>query len=305
MDLLSLRYFVEIVRQRSLSKAAISLGLVQPALTRRIKLLEEQLGAELLMRHRRGVEPTETGLLVLERAELMLRISEQLEAEVRSQAAELIGQVGLGFPPSIGILFVGKILSDCIARYPHLKLFLQEDFSPAVRDALLSGRIDIGIMSSEAQHPDLVGEPLFTESMWLIGRPEDWPIKGRRLGLDKLDRLPIVIGSFTRLLLERLQARSNFQLRVVAEVDSLTTAIGALRAGAGFLVVPFSSVDRELQKKELVGAPIDGFAITRSLFRHRDRPPTRASTALTGLIHDEVSRLISSQPDVFRRFRAS
>ncbi|WP_244544457.1 MULTISPECIES: LysR substrate-binding domain-containing protein [unclassified Beijerinckia] len=224
---------------------------------------------------------------------------------MRSQAAELIGQVGLGFPPSIGILFVGKILSDCIARYPHLKLFLQEDFSPAVRDALLSGRIDIGIMSSEAQHPDLVGEPLFTESMWLIGRPEDWPIKGRRLGLDKLDRLPIVIGSFTRLLLERLQARSNFQLRVVAEVDSLTTAIGALRAGAGFLVVPFSSVDRELQKKELVGAPIDGFAITRSLFRHRDRPPTRASTALTGLIHDEVSRLISSQPDVFRRFRAS
>src|SRR5690348_13665869 len=108
MDLLSLRYFVEIVRHRSVSKAAISLGIVQPALTRRIKLLEEQLGVELLTRHRRGVEPTEAGLLVLERAELMLRTAQQLETEVRSQGAEPVGQVGFAFPPSVGILFVGK-----------------------------------------------------------------------------------------------------------------------------------------------------------------------------------------------------
>lgn len=301
MDLLSLRYFVEIVRQRSLSKAAVSLGVVQPALTRRIKLLEEQLGAELLMRHRRGVEPTEVGRLVLERAELMLRMAQQLETEVRSQAAEPIGQVGLGFPPSIGILMVGRILSECIVRYPRMKLFLQEDYSPAVRDALLSGRIDIGIMSSEAQHPDLIHEPLFMESMWLIGRPRDWPFKARRLSPDKLDQLPVIVGSFTRLLLERLQARSDFRLRVVAEVDSFTTALEALRAGAGFLVVPSSSVDRELRKKEFVGAPIEDLAVTRGLFRHRDRPPTRACIALTDLIDKEVTRLISQHPGIFRR----
>jgi LysR family transcriptional regulator, nitrogen assimilation regulatory protein len=302
MDLVSLRYFVEIVRQRSLSKAAISLGVVQPALTRRIKLLEDQLGAELLMRHRRGVEPTEAGLLVLQRAELMLRTAEQLETEVRSQAAEPVGQVAFGFPPSIGILFVAEILSECIARYPRMKILLQEDFSPAVRDALLSGRVDIGIMSSEAQHPDLINDPLFKESMWLIAMPGNWPFKARRrLNPKELDDLPILAGSFTRVLLERQQPRWNFRLRVMAEIDSYTLALEALRAGAGFLVVPFSSVARELRRKEFVGAPLEGLEVTRSLFRHRDRPLTRASTTLIDMIQQKVSRLVSRHPDVFRR----
>jgi LysR family nitrogen assimilation transcriptional regulator len=302
MDLISLRYFVEIIRHRSLSRAAISLGIVQPALTRRIKLLEEQLGVELLTRHRRGVEPTEAGLLVLERAELMLRMAQQLETEARSQGAEPAGHVGFAFPPSVGILFVGKILSECAACYPRIKLYLHEDFSPAVRDGLLSGRIDIGIMTSELQHPDLVSKPLFKEDMWLVGRPRDWPFKSRRITHGDLDDAPLLLGSFTRELLERLQARSAFHLRVVAEVDSYTLVTEAVRAGAGFAVVPSSAVDRQLREKEFVGAPIEGFEVTRTLFRHRDRPPTRASLVLMDLITEQVSRLVASRPRDFRRF---
>jgi LysR family nitrogen assimilation transcriptional regulator len=302
MDLISLRYFVEIIRHRSLSRAAISLGIVQPALTRRIKLLEEQLGVELLTRHRRGVEPTEAGLLVLERAELMLRMAQQLETEVRSQGAEPAGQVGFAFPPSVGILFVGKILSECATRYPRIKLYLHEDFSPAVRDGLLSGRIDIGIMTSELGHPDLIGKPLFKEAMWLIARPQDWTFKSRRLKLGHLNDIPLVLGSFTREMLERVQPRSPFRLRIGAEVDSYTLVIESIRAGAGFAVVPSSAVDRQLREKEFVGAPIEGFDVTRTLFRHRDRPPTRASLVLTDLIAEHVARVISAHPDRFRRF---
>ncbi|MCP4618326.1 MAG: LysR family transcriptional regulator [Bradyrhizobium sp.] len=302
MDLISLRHFVEIIRQRSLSRAAISLGIVQPALTRRIKLLEEQLGVELLTRHRRGVEPTQAGLLVLERAELMLRMAQQLETEARSQGAEPAGHVGFAFPPSVGILFVGKILSECVSRYPRVQLYLHEDFSPAVRDGLLSGRIDIGIMSSELQHADLIGEPLFKEDMWLVGRPQGWPFKSRRIRPDNLDDIPLVLGSFTREMLQRQQTRSAFRLRVVADVDSYTLVVEALRAGAGFAVVPRSSVDRQLREKEFAGAPIEGFEVTRTLFRHRDRPPTRAMLALMDLIAEQVSQIVSSHPRNFRRF---
>jgi LysR family nitrogen assimilation transcriptional regulator len=78
MDLISLRYFAEVVRQRSMSKAALRLGVVQPALTRRVQLLEDELGTALLLRHRRGVEPTETGLLVFERAEALLRMAHEI-----------------------------------------------------------------------------------------------------------------------------------------------------------------------------------------------------------------------------------
>ncbi len=301
MDLISLRYFAEIARQRSFSRAAVSLGVVQPALTRRVKLLEEHLGAELLMRHRRGVEPTETGLLVLERAELMLRMAQQLETEVRSQGAEPVGEVGFGFPPSIGVLFVGEVLSECLALYPRIKLSLWEDFSSAVRDALLSGRIDIGIMSAEAEHPDLIAEPLFKETMWLIGKPERWPFKTRRIRPSDLDDLPLLFGSFTRVLLEQFRAKSHFSLRVVAEIDSSTLLMHAASTGAGFAVVPSSWVARQLREKEFVGAPIAGLDVMRGLFRHRGRPPTRASIALMGLIGEQVSRVVSAHPKTFRR----
>jgi LysR family transcriptional regulator, nitrogen assimilation regulatory protein len=304
MDHVSLRYFIETARQRSISKAAVALGVVQPALTRRIQMLEERLGVELLMRHRRGVEPTEAGRLVLERGELILRMSQQLETEVRSQGAETVGQVGLGFPPSIANLFIGRLLSESIARYPRLELYLQEDYSLAVRDALLAGRIDMGIMSCEAQHPDLTLQPLFEESMWLIGKPEHWTFRKGRLKPQVLDDLPLIIGSFMHTLLKRHEARSNFRLRVLAEANSLTLAREALRAGAGFLVVPPSSVDRELTSGEFVGAPLSGLSVTRGLFHHRDRPLGRAALAVKGMIDVEVRTLLASRSGIVRPLRS-
>lgn len=305
MDLVSLRFFVETARLRSISRAAISLGVVQPALTRRIQLLEEKLGVPLLLRHRRGVEPTEAGLLVIERAQLILRMTQQLENEIRSLGVEPAGPVALGFPPSIGILIVGKLLSQCSVRYPRIKLSLQEDYSPAVRASLLAGRLDIGIMSCEAQHPDLVCQPLFSESMWLIGRQTDWRLPRSAVDVKALDKLPLLIGSFMRTLLEKHLVRLGVTLTVVAEADSLTLAREALRAGAGFFVAPFSALDRELKAKEFVGAPLKGLEVTRGLFRHRDRPLARAAVTLSEMIGTEIAQLTATKPQTFRRISGS
>ena len=305
MDLVSLRCFVETARSRSISRAAASLGVVQPALTRRIQLLEEKLGVPLLLRHRRGVEPTEAGLLVLERAELILRMTQQLENEIRFRGVEPAGPVALGFPPSIGILIVGKLLSQCSVRYPRIKLMLQEDYSPAVRASLLAGRLDIGIMSCEAQHPDLICQPLFSESMWLIGRQSDWRFPRGVVHPKALDKLPLLIGSFMHTLLDKHLARSGVNLTVVAEADSLSLAREALRAGAGFFVGPFSALDRELKAKEFVGAPLKGLEVTRGLFRHRDRPLARAAITLSQMIERKIGQLIATQPQTFRSISGS
>lgn len=302
MDLISLRFFAETARQRSISKAAASLGVVQPALTRRIQLLEDDLGVQLLMRHRRGVEPNQAGLLVLERAEVILRLVHQLETEVRFLGDEPAGPVALGFPPSVGILFVGKILSACASRYPRIKLLLHEDYATAVRSSLVSGQIDIGIMSCEAHHPDLMLTPLFREAMWLVGRPEDWRFTQQSLPADTLDQLPLILGSFMRTLLEKHLGRDHIKLNIVAEVDSLSLAKEAIRAGAGYFVTPVSALDRELKQHEFLGAKLDGLEVTRGLFSHRDRPLTRAATLLTEMIGAEVDRLCLHRPDVFRKF---
>jgi LysR family nitrogen assimilation transcriptional regulator len=304
MDLVSLRYFAETARQRSISKAALTLGVVQPALSRRIQLLEDELGVPLLTRHRRGVEPTEAGQLLCERAELVLRITQQIDVDIRLQTAEPAGQVTLGFPPSIGLLFVGRLMSDALRRYPQLKLGLQEDYTPAVRNALLSGRLDLGVMSCEAPHPDLDFDPLFRESMWLVGRPQEWRFGRQPLRPEALDGRPLIVGSFMRTLLERSLRRRAVDLTIVAEIDSLSLAREAIRAGAGFMVAPYSALDRELRAREFVGAPIAGLEVTRGLFRHRSRPLARAGLTLAEMIRTEAAQLCRAHPERFRPLKA-
>jgi LysR family nitrogen assimilation transcriptional regulator len=304
MDLISLRYFVETARMRSISRAAAGLGVVQPALTRRIQLLEERLGVQLLMRHRRGVEPTEAGLLVLERSELILRMAQQLETEARSKGLEAAGPVAFGFPPSIGILMVGKLLSECGAKYPRIKLLLQEDYSAGVQSSLLSGRLDIGIMSCEAQHPDLMIEPLFKESMWLIGKRKEWRFGKERIHPSNLDKLPLLVGSFMRTLLEKQTGRFGYKLNVAVEANSLSLAREALRAGAGYFVAPLSALDAELKSKQFAGAALDGLEVTRGLFHHRDRPLTRAALTFASMVRSQVNDLCSAKPDAYRRLKS-
>jgi LysR family nitrogen assimilation transcriptional regulator len=300
MDLISLRYFAETARQRSVSKAAASLGIVQPALTRRIQLLEDRLGVPLLLRHRRGVEPTEAGLIVLERADLLLRMAQQLETEISTHGGEPAGHVALGFPPSLGILAIGKLLSECTAKFPRIKLFLQEDYTSAVRSALLSGRLDIGIMSCEATHPELALEPLFRESTWLIGRAQSWPFSKTTVLPADLDQLPLIIGSFMRLILERHIGRTKIGLNIVAEADSLSLAREAVKAGGVFFVAPGSALRQEITSGELMGVPIKGLEVTRGLFRHRNRPLSHAASKMCEMIHAEISQLCLSHPKTFR-----
>lgn len=305
MDFNDLRYFAEVVRQKNVTKAALRLGVAQPALTRRIHLLEQELGTALLLRHRRGVQPTEAGLVVGERAELLLRLAGEMRDEVLSQTSEPAGQVRFGFPPSLGNLFVARLLSEYLRRFPRVGFHLHEQFSPAVREALLAGRIDLGIMSCEAAHPELRFQPLFAERLWLIGRAPEWPFgRARALAPERLVGVPILIASFLNLALERLGAAKGLQFQVRVEADALTTLRESVRAGTGFLVGPPSSVSHELDSGEFAGAPIEGLHVTRGLFRRRDRPMTRALQELEAMIHVEAARLLRTRPAMFQAVAA-
>jgi LysR family nitrogen assimilation transcriptional regulator len=297
VDFNDLRYFAEVVRQKNVTRAASRLGVAQPALTRRIHLLEQELGTALLLRHRRGVQPTEAGLLVSERAELLLRLAGEMRGEVLSHITEPAGQIRFGFPPSLGNLFVARLLSEYLRRFPRVGFHLHEQFSPAVSEALLAGRIDLGIMSCEATHPELRFQPLFAERLWLIGRASQWPFKrAGALKPERLAGLPILISGFLHAALERLGAAKGLQFEVRVEADALTTLRESVRAGIGFLVGPPSSVSHELDSGEFVGAPVQGLHVTRGLFRHRDRPMTRALQEFEGMIQTEAARLLRARP---------
>lgn len=301
MDFLDLRYFAEVVRQQNFTKAAVRLGVAQPALTRRVHLLEETFGTQLLLRHRRGAIATEAGLILFDRAELLLRLADELKGDIVSRTAEPIGQIRFGFPPSLGNAFVAGLVSDYLRQFPRASFHLNEQFSPEVREALLTGRIEIGIMSCEAGHPELRFEPLFQEQLWLIGLPANWPFKTTNtLAPTLLAKKPLLLASFLRIALDKLGTEQGLQFNVRLEADALTTLCETVRMGAGFLLGPPSSVKRELDCGEFVGAPVRGLRVTRGLFWRRDRPLTRALQELVEAVQVKASGLVKHQPKMFQ-----
>jgi LysR family nitrogen assimilation transcriptional regulator len=300
MDFPDLRYFAEVVRQKNVTKAAASLGIAQPALTRRIHLLEQTFGAPLLLRHRRGVQPTEAGLIVFDRAELLLRLAGEMRGDVLSQTAEPVGHIRFGYPPSLGNLFVARLIAEYLQRFSRVNFHLHEHFSPKVSEELLAGRIDLGIMSCEATHPDLQFAPLFAERLWLIGRAADWPFTAARsLTVAKVLGRPILMASFLRSAVEKLDAGRGMPFQVRVEADALATLRESVRAGIGFLLGPPSTVSQELDSGEFLGAPVQGLHVTRGLFRRRDRPMTRALRELEEMVLDEAKRLLKERRDMF------
>jgi len=301
MDFANLRYFVEVVRQQSVTKAALHLGIAQPALTRRVHMIEEEIGVPLLLRHRRGVKPTEAGLVIFERAQLLLRLAEEMRGDVATRSNEASGQIRFGYPPSLGNLFLARLIAEYVRRFPRVSFHLDEHFSPVVRDELLTGNIDLGIMTCEAAHPDLQYTPLFAESLWLIGRADDWRYKdAKSLPASSIGDQSILIASFLRTVVEKRREAGQLHLNVRVEADALTTLRESVRAGNGMLLAPPSSVSQELDSGEFIGAPVRGLSVTRGLFRRRDRPMTRALRELESMVGSDAAMLLRTRPTMFK-----
>ncbi|MGY4238343.1 DNA-binding transcriptional LysR family regulator [Bradyrhizobium sp. USDA 4449] len=221
-------------------------------------------------------------------------MSQELIDEIRSAAGKPAGLVRFGFPPSVGTLFVGRILAECIARYPSVKLHLVENVSPTVREGLINGSLDMAIMSCKASHNDLRVIPLFHEQLWLFASRELWSLKDNPVPLSRLEKLPVIMASF---LLKHLEPK--VPLQVIAAIDALPLAREALFARAGYGIFPYSALSRELSHKELKGAPIEGLTVSRGLFFRKNRMFSNAMRLLQDLIEQQVTTIKKERSKIF------
>src|SRR6266542_3791127 len=112
MDVQALRYFVEVARQQGFTRAGEVLHVTQPAISKMVRALEEELGTPLLLRERRRVTLTEAGRMVLERAQGILDAMRILEEEVVELADVRRGRLRIGMPPIVGVAFFPALLGD-------------------------------------------------------------------------------------------------------------------------------------------------------------------------------------------------
>jgi LysR family nitrogen assimilation transcriptional regulator len=302
MDLKNLRYFAEVVRHGSITRAAVQLRVTQPALSRQVRMLEEELGVSLLLRHRRGIQLTAEGTILAREADAILRMAQNMRDEIQSATSEPTGKIRFGLNPSVGSLFAGNLIAKFLSKYPKVTFELREGYTQDLREDLLADRLDLTIMHHQSRHPDLHRTPLFAEVMWLAGAPRLWPFGKAPLKPAQLAGLPLMHARYLRQFLEQLGS-SEIHFHSVIEGDArYTTRIAALE-GAGFMLAPASSVAEEIKKGELRGAPVEGFITERSMFRRSDRPPSRATREFVEWIEGAVKKLMKEKPAALREIK--
>jgi hypothetical protein len=135
MDLKCLNYFVTVIECGSFARASARLRIAQPALGWQIRKLEEELGAQLLLRHSRGVEPTDAGLRMLGHARVILARAQEAAAELRSLASEPQGTVVLGLTPSVNAMLTLPLLKRLSAEAPQIRMRPVEELSSGLPTA--------------------------------------------------------------------------------------------------------------------------------------------------------------------------
>ncbi|MFO1268382.1 MAG: LysR substrate-binding domain-containing protein [Rubrivivax sp.] len=300
MDLRALRYFIAVVDAGSLSKAAASLHVAQPALTAQIKKLEGELGAQLLDRSHAGVTPTPVGLQLHQDARRLLADAAAMRERIQRSAASPEGSVTLAVPLLLVALLVGPLLVRLKAAYPRIRVFVLDDMSLMVRKAMLEGRADLGILVDTPQVRGLACQPLAEEALFLAGRDREgavrceWQGGVRTVRFDVAAALPLVLQSprfAIRQSVERIAAERGLALNVVHEHDSTRVLRSLHLAGAGFTFSPASSAVEH-------PTPLDGWLRARivepEIVRryHLAQPLHRGLTPAAAAVAEELQALV-------------
>lgn len=279
-DLYRLQAFVCVVDEGSLTAAVGRLHITQPALSTRLKLLEESLGCILLERTGRGVRPTPMGQLVYRCAKDILARSEQLTRTVRSHLEHRTGWVHLGGGATAVACVLPEAIQSFSARFPEIQFTLGEEDSAEIVSGVFSGRLDLGMMSLRADaasgeefgeelsaHGDLIVRyvPVAADVHPLVRMADELARAGKRMLPMHLNHQAMVLfdpRTPVAQVLEQELRRLFVHPKVVMTLRSADAVIDMVRRGMG---IGFAS---ELELRGAVGIKrleVEGFRLERKL----------------------------------------
>ncbi|RQW61368.1 LysR family transcriptional regulator [Vibrio viridaestus] len=244
MDLKQIHYFHAIAVARSFSAAARAIHIAQPALTRQIKLLEEDIGCPLFLRHSSGVELTPAGEIFLQDTQDVLAQLDKAKNKAKKVGQGLEGQLSIGV--TVMILWLEQI-NQLLKRYrkafPAVMLDVDTLLSGPQLDAILKGRLDAGILMLPPALPELNSMILYEDSLALVV-PSDSPL------LEQKPRYLRDIQDWGFIWFERekspifhdqlLQffAQRRLEPRIIEKGSDAITMLSLVASGVGCTIVP-------------------------------------------------------------------
>jgi DNA-binding transcriptional LysR family regulator len=269
MDFEEIRTFVAIAELGSFTGAGRRLHRSQPAISRRLGLLEQELGTPLLERIRGRAQLTAAGQAFLPHAEAALAALQDGREAVRGLSSGLSGDLSLALVGTLADTHIIDVLHRFARRSKDVRLQLRTASSAEVTDLVRRGEATLGLRYFASDRPELVSLDAGSEAMLVIAA-SDHPLAGRRirnpraLAGERWIGFPPMAGErdSSGHVLARQLIRAGLDAADVTLIDSLTAQKRLAQAGFGLALVPESSVKDELRRGVLVALDVPGMTTT-------------------------------------------
>jgi DNA-binding transcriptional LysR family regulator len=298
MDADDLRIVDAVARIGSMNRAAAELNMVQSNVTSRIRLLEEELGVQLFVRHSRGVEPSEAGLRLLSYVERIRALFQEAITAVKEDGTPK-GKLRIGMMETTAGLQLPTLVAQYAQEFPKVELAIMTGTTSSLTNQVIERELDGAFVAGPVHHQELSEELLFLEELVIVS-----PLAVRNFDdLAKVENLKAIVfrqGCSYRQRLSSILDRLGI-LYTVMEFASLDAIITCITAGVGITLLPKTLVDKlwidhSVTVHEL---SVDQAQIETVFVRRHDHYPTSALNAFL-----KMSRQISNVATLDRQLEA-
>ena len=241
MEWEQLEYFQTLARMQHVTKAAKSLSITQPALSRSIARLENHLGVPLFDRQGRSISLNQYGHIFLRRVQAMMKEYTEGKEEIQALLKPDQGVVSLGFLHTLGTTLVPDLIGSFQQEYPNISFQLKQNHSYWLLERLKSGDLDLCLLASIKPENPIQWIKLWSEELFVFV-PNDHPLASREsITLNEIAGERFILlkkGYALRMTVDELFEKANIQPNIMFEGEEAATAAGFVAAGLGISILP-------------------------------------------------------------------
>lgn len=291
INLHHLRVFTAVAETGGFSRAAVTLRLSQPAVSKSVRELERELGLALFDRSGRAARLTDAGALLLGRAKELFGVERIAEAELRSLRGLERGVLRVGASTTVATYFLPPLLARFHALYPRVVLRVVSANTRSIARRLLEGRLDIAIVEGPVEHVRISAAPWLQDELVVIAPATHRLVRKRRVRVADLEGESFILrepGSGTRDVAEAALAAHGIHPRTGLQLGSTEAIKQAVAAGLGLALVSRAAAADQLALGYIAVLRLGEMVVSRPLTELR---LAGRSDSVTTLAFREIMRL--------------
>ena len=305
-----LQVFYTVAKQLSFTRAAEQLFMTQPAVTFQVKQLEEHFNARLFERSHGRIALTPAGRLVLEYAERILALSEEMDTRVADLTGATAGPLLLGASTTIAEFILPQILGEFKALHPEVQAHMSVANSETIVNRVADQTIDVGLIESPSYLPSLENQVCCEDELVVICAPDHALAKHEAVRAQDIAAVPIVRrepGSGTREFSDNYFRQCGVapdDLNLFMELGSPEAMKGVVETGIAIAIVSRATIAKELKLGTLAAIPLEPRLIrTLSLVHPKEKFRSRLLTTFVDFAMRRMRELAANEGGGMRKMR--